>query len=67
VVNAMAKFPKGESKTVIRDTSGLHSTRFNAALSALLADGVAVPCGIIKGRRKTPMGGYKLKDKTPNE
>ena len=67
ICNTMAKFPAGESKTVIRDTSGLHSTRFNCALSALLADGVAVPCGIIKGRRKTPMDGYKLKDDTPHE
>ena len=39
VHNTLAKFPQGESKTVMRDTSGLHSTRFNIALSALLADG----------------------------
>jgi len=66
VCDTMAKFPDGESKTVIRDTSGLHSTRFNSALSALLADGVAMPCDIIKGRRKTPIEGYRLKDETPN-
>ena len=52
VCDTMVKFPDGESKTVIRDTSGLHSTRFNSALSRLLADGVAVPCGIIKGRAR---------------
>jgi hypothetical protein len=67
VCNTLAKFPEGDSKTVIRDTSGLHSTRFNAALSALLSDGTVVACDIIKGRRKTPIDGYKLKDETPNE
>lgn len=67
VCNTMAKFPQGESKSIVRDASGLYSTRFNAALSALLADGAAVPCDIIKGRRKTPIDGYKLKDETPNE
>jgi hypothetical protein len=67
VTNTMAKFPKGESKTVIRDMSGLHSTRFNVALSALLTDGVAVSCDVTKGRRKTPIDGYKLKGETPNE
>ncbi len=67
VANTMAKFTAGESKTVLRDTSGLQTGRFNSALSALLTDGVAAPCDIIKGRRKTPIEGYKLKDETPNE
>lgn len=67
VANTLAKFPQGESKSIVRDTSGLYSARFNSALSALLADGVAVPVDLIKGRRKTPIDGYKLKDETPNE
>lgn len=62
VCNTLAKFPSGESKTVVRDSSGLHSTRFNVALGELLADGVVVPCEIIKGRRTTPIEGYTLKE-----
>jgi len=66
VCNTLAKFPKGESKTVIRDATGLHSTRFNAALGELLANGTAVPCEIVKGRRKTPIEGYMLKESSPD-
>ena len=67
VCNTLAKFPKGESKSIVRDSSGRYSTKFNVALAALLEEGVIVPCEIIKGRRKTPIEGYRLKDETPNE
>jgi hypothetical protein len=67
VCNTMAKFPRGESKTVIRDATGLHSTRFNAALGVLLADGAVVSCEVVKGRRTTPIEGYKLKDTGPDD
>lgn len=67
VCNALAKFPDGESKSMVRDTAGLYTTKFNAALSALLADGAVVSCEIIKGRRKTPIDGYKLAEETTHE
>jgi len=62
VCNAMAKYPTGETKTVIRDGSGLHSSRFNPAFGELLAEAIVVPCTIIKGNRKTPIDAYKLKE-----
>jgi hypothetical protein len=67
VCNAMVKFPTGESKTVIRDSSGLNTSRFGPAFSALLADGVAVPCEVFKGNRKTAFEGYKLREGNPHE
>ena len=67
VRDTLAQFPTGESKSVIRDTSGLFTAQFNAALSALLKDGAVVTCGVIKGRQKTPRDGYKLSDGITHE
>ncbi len=65
VCDTLMKFPKGESKTVIRDTSGLNSKRFNPAFAAKLADGTIVPWGVQKGNHKTPHPGYKLAVEAP--
>ncbi len=67
VANTMAKFPTGESKSIIRDTAGIFSSRFNAALSALLANGAVVPCEIRKPCRKTPFTGFKLAGEATHE
>ncbi len=60
ITRTMAKFPGGESKSVIRDTSGIRPPRFNAAFAALLADGDVVSCDVVKGNRHKPYAGYKL-------
>jgi hypothetical protein len=67
VCNVLVKFPGGESKTVIRDLSGLHTSRFNTAFAARVADGMAVPCELFKGNRKRPFDGYKLRESNPHE
>ena len=58
--NTMAKFPAGESKSVVRDTSGLHSSRFNSAFAALVDEGAILPCDVLKANRHKPYPGYKL-------
>ena len=60
VANTMAKFPAGESKSVVRDTSGLHSSRFNSAFAALVDEGAILPCDVLKANRHKPYPGYKL-------
>ena len=67
VCNTMAKFREGESKSVIRDTCGLHSSRFNPAFSGLVGDGAIVPCDVAKANRKTPYAGFKLAEDTTHE
>ena len=67
VCNCMSKFPNGESKTIIRDSSGLHTSRFNPAFASLVADGAVVPCEITKANRKTPYAGFKLAEDTTHE
>ena len=64
VVNAMAKFPNGETKTEIRNRTDLSGTRFNSALASLLDDEEVVSCEVHKGNRRT-YDGYKLADETP--
>ncbi len=60
VVNAMAKYPGGETRTVLRATSGLHTTPFNVALGELLDTQDAKPCDVFKSNKKTPLEAYKL-------
>lgn len=69
IINALAKFPNGETPKVIRERAGLSGTRFNPALAALLEDGDVVPVEIIKPNRQKPYEGYVLKRETmaPNE
>ncbi len=50
----------GESKSVIRDTSGVRSRRFDVAFADLLEDGTVVPCQVSKANRNPPYDGYKL-------
>ena len=65
ICDAIVKYPGGETKTVIRDVSGLHTRRFNAAFGVLLADQDVMPCEITKHNRKKPYDAYKLNGVTP--
>ena len=65
ICDAMVKYPDGETKTVIRDVSGLSTRRFNAALGVLLADNDVMPCEITKPNRKQPYTAYKLNEDDP--
>lgn len=60
IVRVLAKFPAGETKSIIRDRAGLSVDRCSAALAASLDQGYAVACGVMKGNQKTPRDGYKL-------
>jgi hypothetical protein len=63
VVQAMTKYRNGETKTVIKETSGLRHAEFSAALAELLLRGDAELCEVIKGNHKTPKDGYRLCDR----
>jgi len=60
ILKVIAKYPTGESKSLIRDSSGLYSNRFGQALAALIDDDAVEPCDIIKGNKIHPQPGYKL-------
>ncbi|MGA2034437.1 MAG: AAA family ATPase [Thermoguttaceae bacterium] len=62
ICNTAVKFPEGESKTIIRDRTGLRPEIFNPAWASLLDDGILVEIDIIKPNRKTPYVGYRLRD-----
>ena len=62
IANIAVKFPQGESKTIIRDRSGLRPDVFNPAWASLLDDGILVEIDIIKPNRKKPYPGFKLRD-----
>ncbi len=60
ICQTLAKFSDGETKTTIRDITGLHSSRFNAALATLLIDGDVVSCEMQKSNRNKPYPAYML-------
>lgn len=60
VVDAMVKFPDGETAKKIRLAARMNTTNFEAALAALVADGDVIECDILKRNRATPYTGYKL-------
>ncbi len=67
-VRALATFPAGETKNVLRDCAGLNSVRFQRAMSGLLTTGRAVAVDVTKSNRKKPYEGYRLVEGvTPNE
>jgi hypothetical protein len=65
LLKVLAKYPDGETKTNIRDFSGLHAGPFKAAFSALLMDGCIVSCELQKTNRKKPYEAYKINDSNP--
>jgi hypothetical protein len=60
ILEAAARRPEGDSKTRIRDRSGVHPREFDEPFQELLAAGALVPCDIFRGNRKKPIEGYKL-------
>lgn len=60
IVKALAKFPNGETKTIVFGDAGLSGTHGNLALAAAINAGHIVACGVMKGNQKTPREGYKL-------
>jgi hypothetical protein len=66
LIDALVKFPQGETKTAIRDLTGLCGERLDQALAVAIRDGHIVACEILKGGRKTARQGYKLsEEETP--
>jgi hypothetical protein len=62
ICNTVVKFPEGESKSIIRDRSGLRPDAFNPAWASLLDDGTLVLVELIKSNHKKPYDGYRLRD-----
>lgn len=60
IVEAMRKFPAGESKTAISNACGMSRERFGPALASLIQDGNVIAVPILKSGKKTPIEGYKL-------
>ena len=64
ITRAMAalerQHPEGNSKTSIRDRSGVKGLRLDEALSSLLNEGVVVECEFLRSNQKTPKQGFKL-------
>ncbi len=64
ICDTLIKFPEGETKSVIRDSARIGSSRFAPALAELISGGDIHPCKITKSSRKTPYEGYKLVEDT---
>lgn len=62
IVQAMVKYPAGETKTTIRTGTPLSGERFNRAFASLIDDKTAVLTSISKGGRKTARDAYKLRN-----
>jgi hypothetical protein len=62
ICNVLAKFPAGESKTLIRTSSGLRPETFEPAWLTLLDEAVVIPTEIVKPNRKKPYDAYRLRD-----
>src|SRR5262249_7988479 len=56
VLRAAAQFPDGETRSVIRDASGVRSGRFDAVVAELISAGELEPCLISKGNNRTYKG-----------
>jgi len=59
IVFALNKFPKGETKSTIKDACGVGPPRFGRALASLIDDGTIVPVEISKGNNRK-YEGYKV-------
>jgi len=62
LVDAMRKYPEGETRHTLRVRGGLNPSRFDAALAALIDQSHAVECALAKGNHKTPYPAFKLVD-----
>lgn len=59
-LKALAKFPFGETKNVIRDRVGISGTVVNSVFAALLDDGAIVSCEVAKPGRSSTVEGFKI-------
>jgi len=59
LLEALGRFPQGETAHTIRETAGVSSPRFNAIIQELLATGLVEACSITKENGQT-YGGYRL-------
>jgi hypothetical protein len=57
-----AKFPGGESMSIIKVRTGLRPEAFSPAWASLLDDGILVPVELKKSNHKTPYEGFRLRD-----
>ncbi len=66
IVDALLKWPEGESKTCIKTASNT-GRRFDAARASLIQDGDVVACEILKSNWKRPIEGFKLAEMDHSE
>jgi hypothetical protein len=48
LLESLRAFPDGETKSTLRDSSGLNSSKFGTALTCLIKDGLAESCNVAK-------------------
>ena len=63
ILTAFKRFPDGETKSVIRDTAGITTKRFDPIFAELLSESVLESCQIRKDNKQT-YGGYRLENVT---
>ena len=61
IVRVMVKYPAGDSMTFFRNLAGASGTIAAVAFSELFDDGQIEHCEVLKGNRKTPMEGIRIK------
>ena len=59
-VKALAKYPAGETRDVIRGTAGMSGGEVNLVVPSLLDDGTITVCEVAKPNRRKPYAGYRL-------
>ena len=59
IVQVMVKYTSGETKSVIKDRTGIRSGRLDAAIASLLADSTFLDCEIVRANRQ-PYQGFKI-------
>jgi hypothetical protein len=62
ICDVAAKFPGGESMSIIKVRTGLRPEAFSPAWASLLDDGILVPVELKKSNHKTPYEGFRLRD-----
>ncbi|MCP4549674.1 MAG: AAA family ATPase [bacterium] len=60
IVRVLAKQPHGETKSYVKDASGVQGNRLALAIAYLLESGQIVQCQVVKPNRSTPYEAYKL-------
>ena len=63
ILKVVARNPKGETKTAIRDAAGVRSAAFNVVLADLLEEQTVVRCEITKNNHRTYEGFRLLKNR----